>query len=93
MRWLRLSRRLDCCVLSRRVVVIRRLVDTWSDFDGGDFAVIEPDQVAVGAGIDDDIPGPVVRMNMHAFFANGARHSSLEFLGVEWDGGGVNFLG
>jgi hypothetical protein len=65
-------------------------VDTGCDFDGGDFAVVEPDQGALEARIDYDVAGSVIGVDVHPGVTDGAGDSSLQFFDIEWRGGSVN---
>ncbi|MFT5526134.1 MAG: hypothetical protein ACI9HK_004107 [Pirellulaceae bacterium] len=69
----------------------RGSIDAGGDFDGGDFAVVKPNQMALGARVDNDVAGTVVGMDVHAFRADGASDSSLQFFDIERRWCGVDF--
>ena len=55
-------------------------------FNGGQFSVIEPQQVTRGARVNDDIPGTVVRMHFHATAATRAAEQSFVLGRIDWNG-------
>src|SRR5262249_20857527 len=62
------------------------LTKAGSAFDGGQFALIEPDDVAVAARINYHGAGPIMRMDVHAPMAYRATDMPLQLFRIERGG-------